>query len=151
MSCKDCGKNKNMSIGVDRRGNPINTELTDMAKYENDIQTATAGGWPKTFNEYLKLKKDFNQKADEARKVFLRKATEDVKRMQVHELLSVYNHEEASRSHLSPSQALKALWDICHLKEYNSVVDEFPGLREQVELKYEKIKKTKINASWSPK
>ena len=120
-----------------------------MEKYEKETLHRAEQSWPKTFSEYLSLKEQFKLRAKEAEKDFLIRANDDIKRMQIHELLAVYNHEEAARGNLSPTQALRALWDICHKKEYQKVVSEFDKLCEQVDRRYGELMEKRIKAPWS--
>ncbi len=75
--------------------------------------------------------------------------SDDYKRIQIDELISVYNHEFVHVK-LTPSQALVALYEFVHNPTYQKIIDEFTGLREQVDLRYAELMKNKLEIKWQP-
>ncbi|KKL56001.1 hypothetical protein LCGC14_2249760 [marine sediment metagenome] len=151
MVCSGCREKKENRI-MDRRGNLINQERDNMEKHEKVHKEHLIRGISDSFLHYRKAKNAAKQVAEKMRDDFITTLTDDQKRIQIAELIGIFNYEEVSggQKMLAPSQALAALWDIVHHVAYAQVVGEFKGLSEQVDTKYEELLENKINISWSP-
>lgn len=140
MTCKGCPKGvKNPNR--DRMGNIKGTE-SEMEEYEqrvvDDIHKSV-----RSFTDYLSDRKRFREERRESGLNALKLMPEDYKRIRLHELISIYNYEEIEMG-LAPTQALVALWELGNTKEYEKVFEEFTGLKEQVEERYQELVKNKI-------
>lgn len=159
MGCKGCPE-RNEKLRFDRYGNPIpkeepvsSAESIDsaMSSYEKEVyeQTTLKNRSNTTYKEYVLGKEEHRKKTREIGNNIIKSFSDDYKRIQVDELVSVFNNEEVHR--LSPTQALVMLYELVHHKDYQKIISEFEGLSEQVDLKYKMLMDNRINVRWSPK
>ena len=147
MSCEGCGKDKKYTI-YDRHGNVIEK---DKPKKEIIDEVQAPSGEPaitKTLYELLAEKEQYKKQIDKQHEDLIAQSTDDMKRIMIMELISIYNHEEISMTRMSPTQALVVLWRYLHHPSFQKVAAEFGRLSEEVDKKYEGLKGTKIKSSW---
>lgn len=143
MGCGNC-KDKRKALNVDSRGNQI-VENNPPPKKEKSqrIQKDI------TYKEYIEQKEDIRKKTKIESDNITRTLSDDTKRIMIDNLVGIYNGEEVSPLRLAPEQALMSLWNIVHNEDYISIVNEFNGLREQVDTLYEELKNKKIKLFWN--
>ena len=153
MGCNGCpGDPKNTTY--DKDGNVMNhpAEAVDRARHEDHGRAHASvreQARQMPYTEYLRLRKEFREKARVLRDGAVKEFTEDYKRIQIDELLSVYNLDEVHFK-LTPDQALIALWEFSHDAAYQNVISEFEGLREAIDVKHAELQKNKIEIKWKP-
>lgn len=154
MACNGCDDNKTTNKKYDKTGNVMNhpaeqleNERSQGPKHTHESSMDQAQNMK--YSEYKQLRKTFRESARNQRDEIVKQFTEDYKRIQIDELISVYNLEEVHFK-LTPDQALVALWEFAHDAIYQKVIDEFEGLREQVDIKYDQIIKNKLELKWKP-
>jgi hypothetical protein len=147
MGCKGCSDHSENPGVFDSRGNKKNImEQYEEEVYSNNKDKQLKGNMP--YTEYKKKKSIFRNKSYTEGDAIIKTFSEDYKRIQVDELIAVYNNEEVHR--LCPTQALVMLHELVHHRDYQKVINEFLGLREQVDTKYEELMKQRINVVWKP-
>src|SRR4030042_6768289 len=129
MGCTNCGSDKTKKY--DSRGNVIGTPELNQPQPNSVAQEARE----LTYAEFKVKRDQFRNNTTKLGNTKVAEFSEDYKRIQIDELISVYNHDEVHFK-LTPSQALVALWQFAHHPEYQKVFNEFEGLREQVDTKY---------------
>jgi len=153
MGCGNCpGAPKNTS--VDKHGNYIGeSEISEKEKQTQEVIAKSRGLVDEALNmsypEYIKRKDEWRAYTRKAGKEKITTYSDDYKRILIEELVGVYNLDEVSFK-LTPEQALVALYEFTHNKDYQKVINEFEGLREQIDMRYEEIKNKKINIKWKP-
>ena len=145
MSCKGCG-NKEKSFNIDSRGNVRNESV--LGEYEKSQHSHRVEGVNLSYKDFVELKEETRKKARLLGNQEVDKFSDDMKRIIIHDLVAVANAEEVSPLKISPTQALDVLWNFVHDKSWEGVVNEFIGLREQVDKRYEEIKSKKIKLFW---
>ena len=164
MSCRGCPE-KNKNLKFDRYGNPIvegeepkqevvNTPTAKdsaMGEYEKEIyeQATLKTRNNITYKDYVREKNHHKDKTRTISEAVIKNFSDDYKRIQVDELISVFNNEEVHR--LSPTQALVMLHELVHHKDYQKIIAEFTNLPEQVDKKYKELMSNNIIINWSPK
>lgn len=144
MGCSGCGKKDVQSkMNVDKHGVPIESRAAMENTGAPDIYTMS-------YVEYTKRRDEFRAKARDIGNKKIESLSDDYKRIQIDELVSVYNHDEVHFK-LTPTQALIALWEFAHHPAYTKIFDEFEGLREQIDTKHAELMANKISLKWSPK
>jgi hypothetical protein len=158
-NCRGCGKEPKDYAVFDRRGNP-----TTMGNMTNNNPPATPkeavgsilsyDGTPlveKTIDEALEDKRKRREFIEKQGNDLITNMTDDMKRLVIIDLLSVYNLEEFSMAYTSPNQALVALWKYVHHPAFQTILREFEGLAEEVDKRYEELRAKKINIGWGRK
>lgn len=140
MGCAGCGSRDTNSANVDKRG---------VGKPAMETENKTEDAYNMSYAEYVQQRSGFRARAREIGNEKIKTLSDDYKRIQIDELLSVYNHDEVHFK-LTPSQALMALWEFAHHPGYEKIFDEFKGLREAVDKKYEELKNNRIEVTWKP-
>lgn len=144
MPCKGCSS-KDGAPSTDKHGNPVIGQ-NELAK-EEELINSTAK--EVSYKEYLTKRESFRKRTRDFGNKKVKEFSKDYKRIQIDELISVYNHDEVHFK-LTPSQALVALWEFAHHPDYQDVFEEFVGLREQIDDKYRKLKEDHIKLIWKP-
>ncbi len=150
MGCSGCPGNEK-SARYDSRGNVIG--IPESAEVGTPPPPQPPNGNPgdevreMRYQEYTVERDAFREASRKAGDEKVTEFSEDYKRIQIDELISVYNHEEVHFK-LTPSQALMALWEFSSHPVYAKVFSEFEGLRERVVEEYEKIKAKRIEIKW---
>jgi len=151
MSCPGCPEKSKGLPNVDSRGNIIDNH-SEMGNYEKEVyNTKPSNAKPiqnMTYAEYMKGREEVQKRSRKLGDEMVKKFTPDYKRIQIQELIDIYNHEEVSR--LTPTQALVGLWELVHHKEYQNIIMEFENLSEQVDKKYLELIEDKIIIKWKP-
>lgn len=159
MGCKGCPE-RSERLKFDRYGNPIvdgepkEKDLPSvesaMSSYEKEVynQTMLKNRSNVTYKEYVKGKEEHRKRTRDIGNDVIKSFSDDYKRIQVDELIAVYNNEEVHR--LSPTQALVMLYELVHHKDYQKIIEEFVGLNEIVDKKYKQLMDDRINVNWSP-
>jgi hypothetical protein len=153
MGCRGCPEKSGSK--VDRYGNPLNENHThansSMGDYEKEVYAHNDLRFREnmTYRDYKKEKEAHRKKTREMSDQIAKSFSDDYKRIQIDELIAVVNNEEVHR--LSPTQSLAMLYELTHHADYQKIVDEFEGLREQVDALYNELMKNKIKVSWNPK
>lgn len=155
MACPGCGKvdrtpektvNGNIP-GTDSPQEIKELEQEEAIKKLRALDEAFPNISDMTYVEYRKVKSEYIDQKKAVAGVVARSRSEDFKRIQIHDLVMIYNYEEFS-PYISPHQAIVALWELSHDKAFTKVFDEFSGLSEQVDLRYKEIKDKNIKLNW---
>jgi hypothetical protein len=101
-----------------------------------------------SYNEFLREKKIFRESTRKAGEEAILTFSDDYKRIQIQQFVDIANYEDVGR--LTPEQAIGALWELVHHQAYQKVIDEFEGLREQVDRKYKEMMDKRIKVVWKP-
>ena len=148
MGCNGCLENDTKKE-IDSRGNVIGqAELKneEIKKHQNPIAQEAR---EMSYAEYIIKRTEFRDANKIAGNKKVSEFSDEYKRIQIDELVSVYNHDEVHFK-LTPSQALVALWEFCHHPAYQKVFSEFEGLNEQIDKKFSELKKESIHLKWKP-
>jgi hypothetical protein len=151
MGCSTCPKPKKAE-NLDKHGNPISeAEKEELRRHTNvqREQNMAEEILNMSYTEYINRRKKWRDNTRAMGQEKIQSFSEDYKRIQIEELVSVYNLEEVHFK-LTPDQALAALHEFIHNPVYSRVVDEFEGLREQVDKKYAELMSNRINIKWRP-
>jgi hypothetical protein len=158
MGCRGCPE-KSRNLRVDRHGNPIpevkenipQQGSSTMSDYEKEVynQASNVRKEAMNYRDYIREKKIQRDKTREISDTVVKTFSDDYKRIQIDELISVFNNEEVHR--LSPTQSLVMLYELVHHAEYQKIIDEFESLKEQVDIKYKSLMDQKIITTWRPK
>lgn len=100
-----------------------------------------------SYKEYIKEREQYVREKKSIAEEMVSERSEDFKRIQIHDLVMIFNYEEFS-PYITPHQAIVALWEFSHSKSFNKIFDEFEGLREQVDLRYKELKDKNITLLW---
>jgi len=148
MACNGCG-DKASTNKYDRHGNVVGS--AEFVGQEHQVEEANIAAQARelSYSEYRKMRNEFRENSRKKGNEKVKEFSNDYKRIQIDELIAVYNHDEVHFK-LTPSQALVALWEFVHHPDYQYIINEFDGLREQVDLKYSKLKEDKILIKWKP-
>jgi hypothetical protein len=152
MTCKGCGEKGNPTV-FDRRGNQtaVTPPSPSVSKKELVDGILSYDGSPaaeKTINQLIEDKEKAREHIASLTEDFVGSIGLDMKRMVIIELISVYNHEDISMTRISPTQALATLWKHLHSPYFTGLLGEFPGLIEEVDIKYEELMKKRIKSTW---
>lgn len=153
MGCRGCGPGDKGSE-YDKHGNRMEhpAEVQERARHAEHRRahgTARDQARELSYAEYTRRRAEFREQARVVRDKAIAEFSDDYKRIQIDELISVYNLEEVHFK-LTPEQALVALWEFVHDKGYQKVIDEFEGLREAIDKRYVELQKNKIELKWRP-
>jgi len=146
MGCNGCGGEKEKKF--DSRGNVIGAPELGRAEAKQHNAVAQEAR-EMSYAEYLAKRHEFRENNRQMGNEKVTEFSDEYKRIQVDELVSVYNHDEVHFK-LTPTQALAALWEFCHHPSYQKVIGEFKGLSEQIDIKYAELKKDRLDLKWSP-
>jgi len=150
-SCPDSDKNQ----AVDKHGNPVERNpvigqaqisVKEPAAHKHP-NTAIEQARELTYAEYIAMRNHWRAESKLIGQEKIQTFTEDYKRIQLEELVSVYNLDEVHFK-LSPTQALSALYEFANNSVYDNVFSEFEGLKEQIIEKFEEFKKNRITLKW---
>jgi len=154
MACNGCNDSTTTNKKYDKTGNVMQhpaEQLENERKrgHKNSHESNMDQAQNMKYSEYIQLRKTFRENARAQRNEIVKQFTDDYKRIQIDELISVYNLEEVHFK-LTPDQALVALWEFAHDAVYKKVIDEFEGLREIIDIKYDQLMKNKLDLKWKP-
>jgi hypothetical protein len=146
MGCRGCPDKSNINT-LDSRGNPV---VGKAAISEEDFSNLKK---PKPlsemgYQEYVSERNLMREQTRAASKVVVGGFSNDYKRIQLQQMIDIANFEEMG--HLTPDQAISALWEMIHTEEYGMVAREFHSLYEEVDKRYEELKKRRLSVFWKP-
>jgi len=154
MGCNTCPGAGTPSTQYDKRGNVSTKNAMEQQDEEMHKRALADNKEPVeskflSYAEYKHKRAEFRKASKRVGDDTVKEFSEEYKRIQIDELISVFNHDEV-HFRLTPTQALVALWELSHLPDYQKVINEFKGLRENVDKKYALLKQDNIPIIWEP-